>query len=179
MLFYLKSLNMKKYYVLPWALAFFMVASATSSWASTAKRMKQYDSWGAYSFKDKNETVCYILSKAVRSQPSQVKHGDNYFLLTKRKELNNSSIEPQLIAGYNLKKDSNITVTIGSASFTFFADKNLAWLLNPKEELAFVNAMKKGSNMVVKATSVRGTKTEYSYSLKGVNDALNNIQNCK
>jgi invasion protein IalB len=38
--------------------------------------------------------------------------------------------------------------------------------------------MKAGSSMTVKAISRRGTDTSYSYSLKGVTAALNQIASC-
>ncbi|SPL64220.1 FIG00740902: hypothetical protein [Ochrobactrum soli] len=39
--------------------------------------------------------------------------------------------------------------------------------------------MKSGQDLKVEAQSKRGTKTNYTYSLKGVSAALAAIQNCK
>ncbi|WP_370931482.1 invasion associated locus B family protein [Bartonella sp. DGB1] len=147
--------------------------------AAKPEKMNQYGSWGSYKFIDvNNKKICYILSKPIRSSPDNVNHGENYFLVTKRNVVNNSTNEPQIIAGYNFKKASKVIVTIDSSKFVFFTEDNFAWLANPAEEATFINTMRKGSTMEIQATSARGTSTKYSYSLKGVTSGLQNIQRC-
>ena len=55
-----------------------------------------------------------------------------------------------------------------------------AWIKNAAEESKLVNAMRKGSDLVLKSESTRGTKTTDTYSLKGLGQALDKVADeCK
>jgi invasion protein IalB len=55
-----------------------------------------------------------------------------------------------------------------------------AWVKNPAEETRMIEAMRKGADLVVKGVSSRGTQTTDRYSLKGVSQALDRVdQECK
>ena len=47
-----------------------------------------------------------------------------------------------------------------------------AWVKNAAEEAKLVDAMRKGADLVVKATTSRGTETTDTFSLKGLAQAL-------
>ncbi|MFK4825120.1 invasion associated locus B family protein [Paenochrobactrum sp. BZR 588] len=160
------------------AASVFTIAMAGSALAQTPTQIKQFDVWGAYSYKSGNGKVCYVLSVPTQMQPSSVNHGDNFFLVT-QKPGQNVSFEPQFMAGYDLKANSKVTVTIGSRSFNMFVNGKSGWMENAAEEPQLIAAMRGGADMVVKAQSQRGTNTSYTYSLKGITAALNAIQNCK
>ncbi|MGU3574242.1 invasion associated locus B family protein [Brucellaceae bacterium C25G] len=154
------------------------IAMAGTALAQTPTQIKQFDVWGAYSYQSGNGKVCYVLSVPTQMQPSSVNHGDNFFLVT-QKPGQNVSFEPQFMAGYDLKSNSKVTVTIGSRSFNMFVNGKSGWMENAAEEPQLIAAMRGGANMVVKAQSQRGTNTTYTYSLKGITAALNAIQSCK
>ncbi len=160
------------------AASVFTIAMAGSALAQTPTQIKQFDVWGAYSYKSGNGKVCYVLSVPTQMQPSSVNHGDNFFLVT-QKPGQNVSFEPQFMAGYDLKANSKVTVTIGSRSFNMFVNGKSGWMENAAEEPQLIAAMRGGADMVVKAQSQRGTNTSYTYSLKGITAALNAVQNCK
>ncbi|MBB6261190.1 hypothetical protein FHS77_001740 [Paenochrobactrum gallinarii] len=160
------------------AASVFTIAMAGSALAQTPTQIKQFDVWGAYSYKSGNGKVCYVLSVPTQMQPSTVNHGDNFFLVT-QKPGQNVSFEPQFMAGYDLKANSKVTVTIGSRSFNMFVNGKSGWMENAAEEPQLIAAMRGGADMVVKAQSQRGTNTTYTYSLKGITAALNAVQNCK
>ena len=54
-------------------------------------------------------------------------------------------------------------------------DNEAAWLSSSDDEPGFVEAIKKGSKLVVHGTSTRGTKTTDTYSLSGVTSAMDAI----
>jgi hypothetical protein len=55
-----------------------------------------------------------------------------------------------------------------------------AWIKNVAEEAPMVDAMRKGADLTVKGTSGRGTTSTDQYSLKGLAQALDKIeQECK
>ena len=154
------------------------VAGAQQGGASAPTRIQQFQAWGAYSYKQGNSTVCYVLSVPTTKQPASVDHGDNFFIVSQRPG-QNISYEPQAMMGYPLQENSKVNVTIDGRTFVMFTKGNSAWVENAAEEPALVAAMKSGKDMSVKATSRRGTGTSYSYSLSGISAALKQIETCK
>ena len=55
---------------------------------------------------------------------------------------------------------------------TPIVDSEAAWLASMDDEAGFVTALKKGTKLVVRGTSGRGTKTTDTYSLAGVTAAM-------
>ncbi|WP_455477701.1 invasion associated locus B family protein [Bartonella sp. B41] len=155
-----------------------ILVSTGTACAQTPSRLDQFEAWGAYSYKSPEDTICYVLSAPLESLPMTVRHGDNFFLVTKRSH-SPVSFEPQFMAGYMLKEGSKVTVTIGDKNFDFFTKDSSAWLESSSAEKQLVSAMRSGISMTVKATSKRGTNTTYTYSLRGVTAALNATQKCR
>ncbi len=158
--------------------AFLTLAMAGIAAAQSPTQIKQFNAWGAYSYNSPKGKVCYILSLPTQKQPSNVNHGDIFFLISQRPG-QNVTYEPQAMMGYTLKENSKVTVTIDGKNFVLFTKGESAWVENVAEEPALVSAMRAGSQMSVKATSRRGTNTNYTYSLTGVTAALKEIQNCR
>jgi invasion protein IalB len=159
------------------ALALTFVSAGLAS-AQTPTRIQQFKAWGAYSYKSGNSTVCYVLSVPTTKEPTNVDHGDIFFIVSQRPG-QNISYEPQAMVGYSLQANSKVTVTIDGKNFTMFTKDKAAWVENAAEEPALVAAMKGGSSMSVSAVSGRGTKTNYAYSLAGISAALKQIETCK
>jgi invasion protein IalB len=105
-------------------------------------------------------------------------HGDNFFMVS-QKPGQNVSFEPQFKAGYDLQVNSKVTVTIDARSFSMFTNGSHGWMENAAEEPQLVAALRTGHTMSINAVSKRGTKTSYTYSLKGVSAALKAIATCK
>lgn len=149
--------------------------------AQTPAKLNQFEYWGAFAYKANNKTVCYILSTPTKQEPASVKHGDNYFLISKREGAKGSKIsfEPQFMAGYDLKPQSRVVATVGNKSFNLFTKGNSAWVEGDSHEAELLAAMRGGSTMEIKAVSLRGTDTSYVYSLKGLSAALKSVQKCK
>ena len=154
-----------------------LFALTAAAAAQSPTRIKQFDAWGAYSYNSGNSKVCYVLSVPTAKQPANVDHGDIFFLVSQRPG-QNISYEPQAMMGYPLKEGSKVEVDVDGRKFSLFTRGNSAWVENAAEEPQLVAAMRAGSAMTVKAVSRRGTNTSYSYSLKGVTAALNQINSC-
>ncbi|WP_394691472.1 invasion associated locus B family protein [Hoeflea sp.] len=155
-----------------------LFALTAAAWAQSPNRIEQFDAWGAYSYDSAGGKVCYVLSVPISSAPTNVNHGDIFFLISQRPG-QNVSYEPQAMMGYPLKEASKINVNVDGRNFVLFSRGNSGWVENAAEEPQLVAAMKAGSDMTVKAVSRRGTDTSYSYSLRGVTAALNKIATCQ
>ncbi|MBB2972047.1 invasion associated locus B family protein [Mesorhizobium sp. RMAD-H1] len=159
------------------AASVFMMGMAGTALAQTPSQISQFNAWGAYSYQSGNGKVCYVLSVPTQKLPANVDHGDNFFLVS-QKPGQNVSFEPQFMAGYELRPNSKVTVTVGNRTFNMFINGKSGWMENAAEEPQLIAAMRAGSDMTVKAVSKRGTNTSYTYSLKGISAALQAIQKC-
>lgn len=59
-----------------------------------------------------------------------------------------------------------------------FVKDNTAWVSDAAQEPELMNALRSGSRMTLQATSARGTRTIYDYSLSGVTAALERVARC-
>ncbi len=157
-----------------------IAACAGQAMAQSARKMAEHGDWATYSYQAQNGKVCYVLTvpKPKSMQPASVDHGSMFFFVSQRPG-QAVSFEPQFIAGYPLREGSKVSVTIGNKSFTMFTKGKSAWVENAAEEPQLIAAMKGGDSMQVQATSGRGTKTSYAFSLKGITAALDSIAGCK
>ncbi len=160
------------------AASVFMIGMAGSALAQTPSQISQFNAWGAYSYKAGAGKVCYVLTVPTQKSPASVDHGDNFFLIS-QKPGQNVSFEPQFMAGYELNPNAKVVVTVGKSKFNMFVNGKSGWMENAAEEPKLVAAMKTGHELKVDAQSKRGTKTSYTYSLKGISEALKAIQKCK
>ncbi|MBB4230907.1 invasion associated locus B family protein [Rhizobium mongolense] len=153
-------------------------AAGAQQTAAAPTRIQQFQAWGAYSYKQGNGNVCYVLSVPTEKKPAGIDHGDNFFIVSQRPG-QNISYEPQAMMGYTVKDGSKIEVVIDNKSFVMFTKDKAGWVENAAQEPALVAAMKGGKSMTVNATSRRGTATSYSYSLSGISASLKQIETCK
>lgn len=151
-----------------------LILGSAAAAAAQPTRIKQFDAWGVYSYTQNGQKNCYALSVPVQAQPSTVNHGDNFLLVAPQA----SGYAPQAIMGYNLKPSSDVRVRVDDKAFTMAPKENAAWVKNQAREPEMVAAMRAGRQLVVEATSQRGTDTSYAYSLKGVTAALNEVRKC-
>jgi hypothetical protein len=77
--------------------------------------------------------------------------------------------------GFPLRENGS-TAEIGDTKFDLITKGNNAWLRNAAEEGRFVEAMRRGSTLTIKAYSTRSNLTTDTYSLSGVSAALDRVQ---
>ncbi|MFB9948146.1 invasion associated locus B family protein [Rhizobium puerariae] len=160
----------------PFALGLSLIFVSAASAGSQPTRVAQFEAWGVYSYVNSGQTTCYALSVPVTSRPSAVDHGDNFFLIAPQGP---SGYAPQAIMGYPIREGSEVRVTVGGDTFRLVPKDNAAWLRDQSREPVLVDAMRRGSDMTLEATSRRGTSTSYSYSLRGVSAALQEVRRCR
>lgn len=123
--------------------------------------------WRGYTFLEDGKKVCYMSAAPDKSEGDYKVRGEVFALITHRPAIDSRDVV-SLIAGYPLKPDADILVTIDrKRKFTLFADKETAWARDDETDRALVQAMVKGSTMIVEGVSSRGTKTKDTYSLSG------------
>jgi invasion protein IalB len=141
----------------------------------------QYGDWGAYTASPGGNKVCFALAKpkSTKLEPAGRTRDQSYIFVSTRptEKVKN---EVSVIIGYPFKASSDATAEIGTAKFAMYTEKDGAWIKNVAEEARMVDAMRKGADLTVKGTSGRGTQSTDQYSLKGLAQALDKVeQECK
>ena len=146
------------------------VGLATSAMAQTPTLIGNYGDWSAYSFTENGNKVCYMVSQPTKAQGNYTKRGDIFALVTHRPGENTKNVF-SYITGYTYKEGSDVTVEVNGERFTLFTQKDMAWTPDQASDNRLAEAIRKGSNLVVKGTSSRGTLTTDTFSLKGSSGA--------
>ena len=130
----------------------------------------RFGEWDVFTTGGKSKT-CYTLARPKDRAPASLKRDDAYVFISDRPGENVRN-EVSVIMGFSMKDGSEPTADIGGNVFHLVAKGSNAWLKNPAEEGKFVEAMKRGAKLVVKASSARGHTSTDTYSLSGISDAL-------
>ncbi len=141
---------------------------------ASAGLIDNFADWSAFSEKDNGDTVCWIASQPKKSEGKYSQRGTPYVMVAhrpKEKAIGVVSIN----AGYTYRKNSRLSVNVGDSTFHLFTSADTAWAENYKDDTKLVRAMSRGSVMIVKGTSSRGTRTTDTYSLKGFTAAYKAI----
>ena len=141
----------------------------------------QYGDWGAYAAAPAGHKVCFALAKpkTTKTEPTGRKRDPSYVFVASRPGENVRN-EVSVIIGYPFKTSSDATAEVGTAKFAMYTQNDGAWIKNIAEEARMVDAMRKGADLTVKGMSGKGATSTDQYSLKGLAQALDKIeQECK
>jgi invasion protein IalB len=142
--------------------------------AQPPKLIGSYGDWQALTYEENGKPVCYVFTEPAKREGDYTSRGQVYALVTNRpvdKKLNVITI----IAGYTYKEDSDAILQIGDQKFTLFTREDKAWAPTDEDDAKIVEALKKGTDMVVHGTSSKGTETIDTYSLIGFSKAYDAI----
>ena len=156
---------------------------AAASPTAQATLLGQYGDWGAYTATPGGRKICFALSKPTSStdNPPNRRTAANivYIFVSSRPAEKVKDEVSMLVTGYALKANSEASLAIGTAAFAMYTQNDGGWVKNAAEEAKMVEAMRKGADMTVKATTSRGTQTTDTFSLKGISQALDRVaQEC-
>lgn len=148
---------------------------ASSAMAQSPTLIGNYGDWAAYKFTENGNKVCYMVSQPKKAEGNYTKRGDVFALVTHRPAEQTKNVF-SYVTGYTYKDGSDVTVEVNNNKFTLFTQKDMAWTPDQDSDNKIAESIRKGSKMVVKGTSSRGTLTTDSFSLKGsggAHDAIN------
>jgi hypothetical protein len=141
----------------------------------------QYADWGAYTASPGGNKICFALAKPKSSKTEPVgRSRDPSYMFVSSRPAESVKNEVSVVVGYPFKTSSDATAEIGNAKFAMYTQNDGAWIKNINEEARMVDTMRKGGDLTVKGTSGRGTQSTDQYSLKGLAQALEKIeQECR
>ena len=105
----------------------------------------EFSDWTAIRFREDGETVCWISSEPLESEPKDVRRGDIYVLVTHR-SASKTTDEVSVYVGYPLRTGSEALIDIGGREFKMFTDGQTAWAYDADADKALVRAMIRGSS---------------------------------
>ncbi len=145
---------------------------------NAAMVMKEFGTWSLHQSRDASHNICYAVSKPTRKKPKKANRAAILFYVSAwPKDGVRNQISVKL--GYPIDVKKPVTIQINANTFKLLARDERAYVYDATQELKLLEAIKNGSQMVVKATSKRGTQTTDTYSLKGASSALKSLtENC-
>ncbi len=133
--------------------------------AQQIEKLGQFTDWSAYRYSHNGKPACFMASQPKKAEGNYTRRGQIHYLVSHR-AADEVRDENSFVAGYTFKADSRVSVAVGNKGFTLFTKGDTAWARN-EDDRAMTEAMIKGSTMVVKGTSSRGTETTDTFSLSG------------
>lgn len=147
--------------------ALFLILAMTMQGTETgASVVGNNGEWEGYSEIEDSKQVCFMGSEPLKSTGKYTRRGQVYMLVTHR-PVEKSFNVVSITSGYTFKKDSEATIQIGNNTFKLLAVGGHAFTADSQADNALVEAMIRGSSMVIKGVSSRGTQTTDTYSLTG------------
>jgi invasion protein IalB len=154
---------------------------AAATGGAPAKLLGQFAEWGAYTASPSGKKVCFALAKPASGEtkpPNRPRNPAYMFISTRPADKVTNEIS--IIIGYPFKPGTEATAEVGSTTFALYTQQDGAWIKNAAEEAHMVDAMREGQTAVVKGTSIKGTQSTDTYSLRGLVQALDRTgQECK
>ncbi len=142
--------------------------------ATEPKLIAEHGDWVAYTFIENNNKVCYMVSQPKKTSGNYTKRGDVFALVTHRPAEKSKNVF-SYIAGYSYKPGSEATVIVNNQNFRLFTQDDSAWASDEATDNKITDAIKRGSSLVIKGLSARGTETVDTFGLSGSSSAYKAI----
>lgn len=138
---------------------------------SVPKQISVHRDWSVYEVTDSRGRICYVASEP-KEQSGNYSRRDPPALLVARLPGDPPPEQVSVQPGYSYLKSSVVEAKIGGRTFRLFTDGEHAWTRTNDEDRTLIDAMKAGSSMTVRGTSVRNTYSLDTYSLSGFTAAV-------
>lgn len=155
-----------------------LCADVSGALAQGANKLGAYGNWSLNATPDAANKTCFAATSPTAKEPAGANRAPVVLYISAwPKEGVKSEISIKL--GYKIKTESEVVVTIGTATYKLFGKDDRAFVADATQELKLLDEMKKGTKLQVQATSERGTATIDTYSLAGLSQALKALaQSC-
>ena len=154
------------------------LSDSANAQQDSRRAIGSYRDWDAFVYGTGAKRTCHIISvpKSSTASKKNARRGDIYIMVSHRPEYGVVG-EVNAVLGYPIRQGSTAKFNVdgGRKRMEFFTEGTGAWAYDPKDDKAAIDAMKRGSGLVISATSQRGTNTNDRYSLSGFTAAYNAI----
>ena len=159
-------MSLKKIFIILILVSFSINASAI-----TPRSTGKYKNWESFIAETDKGKICFAQTVPTKRAPAAVKRDKSKLFVTFRPS-EDIKDEVSLTSGHDYKT-SSVTASSGKRKYSFFSQKDFAWLLDDQEEKKFIQLMKKATDIIVKARTANGAETTDHYSMMGFTKAYN------
>ncbi|MDA9073179.1 hypothetical protein N9J69_01665 [Pelagibacteraceae bacterium] len=149
----------------------FIVLFSFSANANTPKSTGKYKNWESFTVETDKGKICFAQTVPTKRAPASIQREKSKIFVTFRPS-ESIKDEVSLTSGHDYKS-STVTASSGKKRYSFFSQKNFAWLLDDQEEKNFIKLMAKATNLIIKARTTKGAETTDHYSMMGFTKAYN------
>ena len=142
-----------------------------SAFANTPRSTGKYKNWESFIAETDKGKICFAQTTPTKRAPAAIKRDKSKLFVTFR-PTEDIKDEVSITSGHEYKS-STVTASSGKRKYSFFSQKGFAWLLDDQEEKGFIKLMKKATNVIVKARTIKGAETTDHYSMMGFTKAYN------
>ena len=142
-----------------------------NAFAITPRSTGKYKNWESFVAETDKGKICFAQTIPTKRAPAAVKRDKSKLFVTFRPTADIKD-EVSLTSGHDYKT-SSVTASSGKRNYSFFSQKDFAWLLDDQEEKKFIQLMKKATDIIVKARTTKGAETTDHYSMMGFTKAYN------
>tara|TARA_Y200000002_G_scaffold119068_1_gene97534 strand:+ start:24 stop:524 length:501 start_codon:yes stop_codon:yes gene_type:complete len=149
----------------------FLILFSFSVNANTPRSTGKYKNWESFTVETDKGKICFAQTVPTKRAPAAIKREQSKLFVTFRPS-ESIKDEVSLTSGHDYKS-STVTASSGKKKYSFFSQKNFAWLLDDQEEKNFIKLMKRATNLIIKARTTKGAETTDHYSMMGFTKAYN------
>ena len=139
--------------------------------ANTPRSTGKYKNWESFVAETEKGKICFAQSLPTKRDPKAVQRDKSKLFVTFRPG-ENIKDEVSITSGHDYKS-SSVSASSGKRKYSFFSQKNFAWLLDDQEEKKFIKLMKRATDLIIKARTTKGAETTDHYSMMGFTKAYN------
>ena len=148
-----------------------LIIFSMNVYAGTPRSTGKYKNWESFTSETDKGKICFAQTVPTKRAPASIKRGQSKLFVTFRPS-ENIKDEVSLTSGHDYKT-STVVAASGKKKYSFFSQKNFAWLLDDQEEKNFIKLMKRATNLIIKARTTNGAETTDHYSMMGFTKAYN------
>ena len=142
-----------------------------NAFANTPRSTGKYKNWESFTIETDKGKICFAQTIPTKRAPAAIKRNKSKLFVTFRPSENIKS-EISITSGHDYKS-STVTASSGKRKYSFFSQKDFAWLLDDQEEEKFIKLMKRATDLIIKARTTKGAETTDHYSMMGFTKAYN------
>ena len=131
--------------------------------------------WSLMADAEDPHRFCFVTSEPKTSEPQNVPREAPRAYISAWPQ-NGIRAEISFLMGFRVKKNAQGTATVSPSGFKLFGASERAYVSDSTQELKLVEAMRKGATMTVAIASDRGVNVVDTYSLNGIGQALQKLQ---
>ena len=148
-----------------------LVIFSFSAFANTPRSTGKYKNWESFVAETDQGKICFAQTTPTKRAPGAIQRNQSKLFVTFR-PAESIKDEDSITSGHDYKS-SSVTASSGKRKYSFFSQKDFAWLLDDQEEMKFIKLMKKATDLIIKARTVKGAETTDHYSMMGFTKAYN------